>query len=61
MKRYNINWTAKTLCNQMSKSKINFDCAVQRGLVWDSSRKSLLIHSMIYVRILNFLYISSKL
>lgn len=48
MKRYNINWTAKALCNQMEKNKINFDCAVQRGLVWDKSRKSLLIHSMIY-------------
>ena len=48
MRKMNIQWTAKTLCNQMSKTKINFDCAVQRGLVWDASRKSLLIHSMIY-------------
>ena len=48
MKRYNMNWTAKTLINQMEKNNINFDCAVQRGLVWDNERKSLLIHSMIY-------------
>lgn len=48
MERYNIQWTAKTLANQMRKEKVNFDNAVQRGLVWDVSRKSLLIHSMIY-------------
>lgn len=48
MERYNIQWTAKTLVNQMAKGKVNFDNAVQRGLVWDVSRKSLLIHSMIY-------------
>lgn len=48
MKRYNINWTAKALFNQMEKNNINFDCAVQRGLVWDNERKSLLIHSMVY-------------
>lgn len=48
MQRFNINWTAKTLCNQMEKGKVNFDNAVQRGLVWDVGKKSLLIHSMIY-------------
>lgn len=48
MKRYNINWTAKTLVNQMKKGNVNFDNAVQRGLVWDNNKKSLLIHSMIY-------------
>lgn len=48
MERVNIQWTAKTLVNQMQKGKVNFDNAVQRGLVWDVSRKSLLIHSMIY-------------
>lgn len=48
MKRYNINWTAKTLNNQMAKNNVNFDCSVQRGYVWDNERKSLLIHSMIY-------------
>ena len=48
MQKFNINWTAKTLTNMMAKGKVNFDNAVQRGLVWDLSKKSLLIHSMIY-------------
>lgn len=48
MERYNINWTAKTLVNQMKRGNVNFDNAVQRGLVWDIEKKSLLIHSMIY-------------
>ena len=43
MQRFNINWTAKTLCNQMKKGAVNFDNAVQRSLVWDDSKKSLLI------------------
>lgn len=48
MKRYNMNWTGKTLANQMNKGTVNFDCAVQRGKAWDNERASLLIHSMIY-------------
>lgn len=48
MKRANINWSAKTLVNQMKKGNVNFDNAVQRTLVWDTPRKSLLIHSMVY-------------
>lgn len=48
MTRFNIQWTAKTLTNQMNKGKVNFDNAVQRGLVWDNGKKSLLIHSMLY-------------
>lgn len=32
----------------MEAGKVNFDNAVQRGLVWDISKKSLLIHSMVY-------------
>lgn len=48
MTRYNIQWTAKCLCNQMKKGNVNFDNAVQRGLVWDNDKKSLLIHSMVY-------------
>lgn len=48
MQRFNINWTAKALVNQMAKGKLNFDNAVQRGYTWDNSRKSLLIHSMLY-------------
>lgn len=48
MQRFNIQWTAKALKNQMEKGNVNFDNAVQRGLVWDIEKKSLLIHSMIY-------------
>lgn len=48
MTRANIQWTAKTLVNQMKKGNVNFDNAVQRGLVWDNGKKSLLIHSMLY-------------
>ena len=48
MQRFNINWTAKALANQMEKGKVNYDNAVQRNLVWDVEKKSLLIHSMIY-------------
>ena len=48
MQRFNINWTAKALVNQMEKGKVNYDNAVQRNLVWGVEKKSLLIHSMIY-------------
>ena len=48
MQRFNINWTTKALVNQMEKGKVNYDNAVQRSLVWDIEKKSLLIHSMIY-------------
>lgn len=36
MQRFNINWTAKALVNQMEKGKVNYDNAVQRNLVWDT-------------------------
>lgn len=48
MKRYNMNLTCKGLYNRMTKNEIDFDCAVQRGLVWDVEKKSLLIHSILY-------------
>lgn len=48
MTKYNMPWTAKTLKNKMEKQEVNFDNAVQRSLVWDTQRKSLLIHSMLY-------------
>ena len=48
MNRLNVQWTAKTLVNQMKRGNVNFDNAVQRGLVWDVEKKSLLIHSMVY-------------
>lgn len=48
MNKLNVQWTAKTLVNQMKRGNVNFDNAVQRGLVWDNEKKSLLIHSMVY-------------
>lgn len=48
MNRFDIQWSAKALVTNMKDGKINFDNAVQRNLVWDIGKKSLLIHSMIY-------------
>lgn len=47
LKKATINWTGKTLTNMVNKDNVKFDCAVQRGMVWDDEKKSLLIHSMI--------------
>jgi len=47
LKKAHIPWTANQLTKLMKKGTIKFDNAVQRGLVWDQNRKSLLIHSMI--------------
>ena len=47
LKRANINWNARQLCKMVKNGSIKFDNAVQRGLVWDDRRKSLLIHSML--------------
>lgn len=44
LKKANIQWSGKTLRNQIEKGQVSFDCAVQRNPVWDMSRKSLLIH-----------------
>ena len=48
LKKANISWNARQLSKMINKGTITFDNAVQRGLVWDNDRKSLLIHSMIY-------------
>ena len=47
LKKANMQWTGKTLFNQVEKQQIIFDCAIQRNPCWDIQRKSLLIHSMI--------------
>lgn len=47
MKKLNVNLTCKGLVNKMDKGEINFDTSIQRGLVWDNGKKSLLIHSCI--------------
>jgi len=46
LKKANINWSAKQLVKSIEKETIKFDLSVQRSLVWDNDRKSLLIHSM---------------
>jgi len=43
----NISWNAKQIGKMIEKGTISFDNAVQRGLVWDVKRKSLLIHSIL--------------
>lgn len=45
MKKSNINLTCKSLVKKMNKGEIIFDTSIQRGLVWDLEKKSLLIHS----------------
>ena len=47
MKKSNVTLTCKGLVNKMAKGEINFDTSIQRGLVWDNAKKSLLIHSCI--------------
>ena len=42
-----IEWTARKLYKMTQRNEITFDNAVQRGLVWDNKKKSLLIHSML--------------
>lgn len=45
--RKTMNITAKNLLKAVENETANFNNAVQRSLVWDNARKSLLIHSMI--------------
>ena len=47
LKKANISWNARQLSKMIAKETIRFDSAIQRNLVWDNDRKSLLIHSMI--------------
>lgn len=46
IRKANMPVTAKSLSKWMDKKTIVFDNAIQRALVWDRARKSLLIHSM---------------
>lgn len=41
-----IVWSANQLTTMILNGKIVFDNPIQRGLVWEKARKSLLIHSM---------------
>lgn len=47
LKKANISWNARQLTKMIGKESIIFDAAIQRNLVWDNERKSLLIHSML--------------
>jgi len=47
LEKANISWTAKQLGAMVKSGKINFDHIVQRSYVWERSRKSGLIESMI--------------
>lgn len=47
LKKATINWSTKILTNQIKKGNVFFECSIQRGVVWDNSRNSLLIHSLI--------------
>lgn len=41
-----ITWSAKQLSNMIKNKKVDFDHIVQRSYVWEKSRKSALIESM---------------
>lgn len=47
LKKANISWSAKQYVKMMKNGKVTFDNVVQRGYVWDDSRCSLLIHSIL--------------
>lgn len=47
LRKANLSWNARQLSRNIGKGDVVFDHAVQRGLVWDNDRKSLLIHSMV--------------
>lgn len=47
LKKASIPWNARQLSKMIDNGNVVFDSSVQRGLVWDDKRKSLLIHSML--------------
>lgn len=47
LNKANITWNAKQIAKMAEKGTISFENAIQRGLVWDVKRKSLLIHSIL--------------
>lgn len=47
MRKLNINWNVRQYVKMCMNGSITFDNAIQRALVWDQPRKSLLIDSMI--------------
>ena len=47
LERTSIPWTTKQICKMMDNGSLVFDNAVQRRLVWDKGRDSLLIDSIV--------------
>lgn len=46
IKRAKIDWTVRELCKYAEKGELTLDNVIQRGFIWDVSRKSLLIHTI---------------
>ena len=47
MVKASIAWNAKQIAKMAEKGTLTFDNAIQRGFVWDNSRMSLLVDTMI--------------
>ena len=47
LKKSSHNWTIKKMFENVRDGHVNFDIAIQRNLVWDHTRNSLLIKSLI--------------
>lgn len=47
MNRASIPWTAKQIARMIENGSLTFDNAVQRNFVWDKSKMSLLVDSML--------------
>ena len=47
MVKAGIAWNAKQIAKMAEKGTLTFDNAIQRGFVWDNSRMSLLVDTMI--------------
>lgn len=47
LRKANITWRAEQIANMIKGKKISFDNLIQRSFVWDKTRKSELIESMI--------------
>ena len=47
LSKANISWSVKQVVKMINNGKISFENSVQRGYVWNKSRQSLLIHSLV--------------
>ena len=47
LNRANITWNAKQIAKMANNGTLRFDNIIQRSYVWEQTRKSELIHSMI--------------